>query len=1098
MIKFIYGSSSEEKTKLLTEMIAKDAESAKLSILLVPEQFAVQTERRMLKELKPKAQLTLEVLNFSRLYNRVCREYGGLKYNYITPPLRYVMMWQNLRERAANLNVWNEYAEGDRALADLMLSAYDDIRASGITPEKLEEVAKELPKDSTLSKKLKDLSTVASTFSLAVSRAFSDAADDISKLCDILSEYAFFKGKNVYLDSFTSFTAAEYGVIEKIFAQSDNVTVTVPLDFPQMNTVYTGSICDAEKTLRRLAKDHGGYKSEICKGDDAKHVDISLLTEDLWLPAATEEKCKDSDGVFMLKCSSPYAEADAAAATVLSLLREGYRCRDIVVIMRNADNYRGIIEPAFERCGVPFYFSEKTSLANTPIVQFLISALRVGIYGWRTTDVISHLKCSLYGIDRTELDLFEQYVTTWQVRGKSFCAGDFDMNPDGYASELSDRGRTILRGANKVRKKLCDSLVPLFSDIENEKTLAGKCRAIFRFLDGSGAQKYLEALSEKEKSRGNVRASEEYERLFPLFCDSLASLAEAMDANEFAEDLSLSSLCELLTLYFSKTDMGSIPTSADQVIIGSASMLRAGAPKCALILGLCEGVFPAPVNESGLLSFAEKEMLEKHKLKLSRSVSFAASDELMYVQRALETPSKRLYLFTYTNATDGRKSTPSLPFLRAKKMFPERLTVYDSHDIIALTPSLRAALPYINELRGTNEGELLLELANKDEELYPLLRGYDIPVSDLECTVSKESVELVFGKELKLSQSKIDKFVNCGFSYYCAYGLSLREEQISRFKANDIGTFIHFILEKLLSKLVTENGIDADLSHEELEYMTRETVKDYIELIRPKNTPITARLGHLFDRLCNLSLLLVKHSSFRPEFFELDTDGKENRPSPREFVLNDGTHVVFSGVIDRVDILRQDDGKVYIRVVDYKTGTKEFSLEDIKHGLNIQMLLYLFTLIKNQNGEFNALIGTTEPCEAGVVYLSSNAPIPDIPDFKSSDEVFEVAQKELKRSGLFLDDKEILRAMNDELSPDFLGGISERKSDGVMTTGKTKRSTLASEKLFETLSEEIDRSIVRISEKMMSGKADADPLIYKKKNPCTYCAMKPICRKKSK
>ena len=1098
MINFIYGRSAYSKTKKITEMIAHDHENGVRSFLIVPEQFAVHTEREMLVALPSSAQLNLEILNFSRLYNRVCREYGGLEYNYVTKPLKYAIMWQNLRELAPLLEVYGKYAEKDTSMCDMMISAIGEFKGSGITSESLEAAAKKLPPDEPLAQKLRDLALIYASFNNSITRAFSDSSDDISKLYEVLTQHNFFENSNVYIDSFTSFTAVEYKVIEKIFEQAKNVTITIPLDCPGADTVYTKSILECETKLKKSAKPCGEHTDIILDADTNEQArDIRHLANNLW---STDCKIltndENSQAVKLLKCTSPYTEAEAAATTVLSLMREGYRCRDIVVLARDAEQYRGIIEPAFERSDIPYYFSEKTDLSSTPIVKFLLSALRIGIYNWRTNDVISHLKYALYDIETRDVDLFEQYITTWQIRGSKFTEGDFTMNPDGYTNNITERGKKILESANKTRAFVCNALLSLFEEIESEENAVGKIQALYRFLEKSGVRQRLSALCEKEASRENTRAAEEYSKLFELCCNSLASLAEALyEDDSMCSDISLSELHDLLSVYFSKTDMGAIPTSADQVVIGSASMMRAGAPKCVIMLGLCEGVFPAPVSEGGILSFHERALLADININLSGDIGTVASDELMYVQRAVEMPREKLFVFSHMNSADGRKCSPSLPFERAAKIFPKSLEIFDSKDILTHTPTLRASLQYIDSIDQAEIADVLIEYAKEDKELSLLIDKRSIPISDTVCSVNEDTAKSVFGETLKLTQSKIDKFVNCNFSYYCKYVLKLRDEQIMRFKANDIGTFIHHVIEKLLANIVDENGINTELPEDTIKKMTAEVVDDYIRNITPPGQAVTARLSHLYNRLYNLSLLLVcniieefRHSSFRPEFFELDTNGEGENPAAREFELSDGRKVVFSGIIDRVDILRLDDGKVYIRVVDYKTGTKQFSVEDIKHGLNIQMLLYLFTLINNKNEKFNELIGSSNPNAAGVVYLSSNAPTLDLGDYEDEKNVFLKAQSNLKRSGLFLEDEEILRAMNDSLSPKFLGGV-RKKADGTLS-GKA----LASPEAFEKIKDDIDRVIHRIADEMLSGNADASPLIYNKNDPCEFCEMKPICR----
>lgn len=1099
MVRFIYGASANAKSKYLIENIGRDAEAGVPSFLIVPEQFAVQSERSVLAALPPYAQLTVEVLNFSRLYNKLCREYGGLEYNYITKPTRHLLMWENLRQLSGLLEVYGDSVGKDPSFCDMMLSQIGELKSCCITPLDIENAASRLDKELTVTKKLKDIALIYAAFENLVSQSFSDSADDVSKLCDILSEHNFFRGAKVYIDSFTSFTAAEHRVIERIFAQADSVSITIPLDAPDSQPIYAASILDSRERLIKNAKKHSDVIDVVVDGEEDRLGEcINYLSRNLWTSVDSAPAPEGDDTVNLIKCSSPYTEAEGAAAVVLRLMREGYRCRDIAVVMRDAERYRGIIEPAFEKCAIPFYFSEKTDLSTTPIVKFLTSALRIKMYNWQTTDVISHLKTGLYDLDVRDIDLFEQYITTWQIKGSAFTSSDFAMNPDGYAEELSERGKKILAAANSVRRYLCDALCPLFEVLESDIEFEKKIAALYEFLVFAKADERLKNLAQREAARGNMRVAKEYSRLFAFCCDALGEIAEALSSDADSGDMHTEEIFELLTLFFSKTDMGSIPTSADEVVIGSASMLRASRTRCVLMLGLCEGVFPASVSENGLLTLSERSMLEDMGFEFSERSTFAQSDELMYVQRAVQMPTEKLFMFTSLTSSDGSKTSASLPFLRASAFFGSRVFSYDPRDLLTLTPSARGALPYLDSLGSDELDGALRKALLEHSDTASLVGGEnDRPVSDTSCTVSSDTAQKVFGKDLYLSQSRIDKFVNCNFSYYCNYVLKLREEQISRFKANDIGTFIHYVLENLLKRIVGKDGVDTSFSEDDIAAMTRETVDEYIKKINAGNAKISGRLAHLYRKLYNLSTVLIRniieefrHSSFRPEFFELKTDGKEGNPSPMEIELEGGRKIVFSGIIDRVDIFKSEE-KVYIRVVDYKTGTKQFSLEDVKYGLNIQMLLYLFTLTKNKNADFKKKIGGGESIPAGVVYLSSNIPQIELEDHSDASEVLKMAEGELQRSGLIVDDLDVLEAMNDDMSSDFLLGV-KKKADGTVY-GKA----LASAEVFSTLQNDIEKTLKQIAEKMMSGAADAEPLIHGQKDPCEYCAMKPICRRQT-
>ena len=291
MIRFLFGDDALGKTEHILEQLRKDADSDTVSILIVPEQQAVQTEILTLNALPPSAQLTLEVLNFSRLYNRVCREYGGLEYNYLTKPAKQLIMWRTLNELSPMLEHYRSSVERDAALPEKMLSALMEFKANGIVPRDLERAADKLEAGLELRAKLEDLARIYSVYSAFVSEGYGDSADDISKLDEILSKHDFFRGMSVYIDSFTSYTSAEHSVIEKIFAGAAQVTLTIPLPSQKAKTIYTESISYAEKKLIEAAERRGGYNVEVLSENKrAKYPALAFLAKNIW--SCSDRMCR--------------------------------------------------------------------------------------------------------------------------------------------------------------------------------------------------------------------------------------------------------------------------------------------------------------------------------------------------------------------------------------------------------------------------------------------------------------------------------------------------------------------------------------------------------------------------------------------------------------------------------------------------------------------------------------------------------------------------------------------------------------------------------------------------------------------------------------
>lgn len=1094
MITFLYGASGCGKTTSVISAIERDISNGIHTFLIVPEQDAVQSERRTLELLPASAQLDLEVLNFSRLYNRVCREYGGLSYRYITAPIRHLLMWQNLRELAPLLTEYGALAEKDAAsLCDMMLSALNECKANGIPPSQLEATAKKLSSEDPLQKRLLDLALIFSAFERLIEENYSDSSDDLARLYEALQKHRFFEGTNVYIDSFTSFTEVEHRIIERIFSQAENVTVTIPLATPDTNDLSTASIRHSLNRLIRSAELHGGHREIVLrKNHRTTSPSLAYLGEHLWQMEAANKEAYADGSIRMEICDTPYSEVDATAAHVLELLRSGERCRDIVVLMRNPEKYRGIIDTAFTKSEIPYFFSQKTDFCSLAPIKLLLSALRIKQYHWQKNDVISHIKTGLYDYSDRSLDLFEEYLTTWNLSGHRWNEGDWTMNPDGFCEHISPRGEEILTAANEIRRNLTEVLERFFILLEAAKNVPEQCKCVYRYFESIGLEEKLQVLAKEEFSRGRRKEAKELQSLYGIILNTLADIAAAMPE----EELSSEEFAIVLQTVFAQVEVGTIPTSVDEVMIGSAATMRVSNPKYVFVLGLCEGEFPAAINDHGLFSSADRSILSSLGMELSGDADTRSSEELMYVHRAFSAPSHGLFLFTSVAELSGQSRTPSLPFRRVQALFknlePHR---YSSEDLRYLTGAPRTAAMHLRTLERKEDTAALKQAL---APYLPELTSFsDTPVTDPQCRVDQEHLSTSRAQELRLSSTRFESYVKCPFNYYCTYVLGLREQKNTRFRTSMMGSFIHYVLEHLI-RFAVEHSEDGVFPSDEILLKEVETVvEEYIQKITPDHAKNSRKLRHLYVRLKRLAILMLQNildefssSDFVPAFFELPFNGKDGNPSPMEIVLPDGFRISFSGIVDRVDLLKKD-GEVYLRVVDYKTGTKLFSLDEIPYGINLQMLLYLFALCRSSNSRFAKTLGLSEdqrPLPAGVLYLSANLPVVEAEEYHSEDTVLQKATASFKRSGLLLKDEEILSAMNHELSSKFLAGVKRDKNGNLV--GKA----LMTSDEFQKLYAEIEQTVEKIAGELRGGCADAIPTKCPGQDPCAYCQMKPICR----
>ncbi len=1074
MIYFIYGNPGTGKTEVIFKRLEEDAANGKNAILIVPEQMTVTLERDSLRRLPPSAQLHIEVLNFTRLANKLFRIYGGITYNYATPAIQKLLMWQAVKTAGPFLTEYQISRNDDRALAESMLAIYKEFTASGITFESVEKFSESMP-DSVLSNKLKDIATVCAIYSNLLNERFSDENNELYRLSKLLEEENCFADTNVYIDGFSSLTNLEHSIIKSIFRQADNCFITIGIPYPGFKGIDTVSLKRFSEILRHDCASLGitSKTIELTENHRTNSDALMILSTDLWkldsvLPQ--EANIEANQTIEVYRAADIYDECEFASAKIKKLIESGYRYRDISIIARDAEKYRGIIDLALENFDIPYFISDKTDLSLSPLSRLVLSALRIAAYGWQRSDVITHLKTGLCGISTHDADIFEAYTAKWKISGKKFLTeSDWNMNPEGYSINKTERGEKILAIANKVKNSFIVKLKLYVAELKSATSYKDLSIATLNYLDKLDVCSSLRIIALRYIDMGKVREASEFVRIYDIFIDALDSICEAMNPDEQPDIITFSTAVRTV---LENTELGSIPTSQDEVMIGSANMMRADNAKCVVLLGACDGDFPANVQSSGLLTDTERDYLINHNIAISGDREFRASDELYYFRRAASAPSQHLIVFTRAD------SEPSIALSRITALFPDIVIKETSEDLYTKLSSYKALSEYYPLFEGTSTGKAIEILLKNSTDEYHAHTGDGISaVSDV---IDPQVVNMAIGKQLRISQSKIEEFIKCKFAYSCKYYLKLDDGKIAEFAYNNIGTFVHAILEKFLFYVFVSNkGIYPE--GKEKNAAIDNIISSYLsELLLDEHEKSNARLFHLIDRLKTLSVLLIddllnefSDSSFVPRYFELPIGTKE---FPSIAVsLNNGTELTLNGIIDRVDIYKDGDN-VYLRVVDYKTGDKTFSLSDIAEGKNLQLLLYIFSLTSNKRIREKS---NEKIMPAGITYLSAVPSKVKAKGFQDSANTKKSAIAEIKRSGLVIDDKKVLNA------------LSHSSQSRYLMSSPRKRSTVSEEE-FNKLFNQVNEVLVSIGNEILSGNANAVP--KEGGDACKYCSYASICR----
>ena len=1056
MINFLFGRPGSGKTyTVIRDIKDRLTRGESRLFLIVPEQQAFSAERDILSVLPPDTGDRLTILSFSRLCDTVADLYGGRTQHTVTRAMKSLLMWENLRELKGILETYAHAAATDGSLCQKMLHAAEELKINAVRPDMLEAAAEQLEHTSPLYGKLRDLALVSASYDGLISEVYGEnPADRMLRAAEQIEAFEYFKGATVYIDSFTSFTAQEYAILRPLLRQAARVTVTFACGGRYESEPQFESMKDAVSRLTRLCEDGGvDFEDTILKGCYRSMAEeLIALEQELWAFDLTPDKLAlpaeaDRGHIRTVVCPTPYDEAKAAALHILELVQSGISYGEIAVVVRDTATWDGVLDAALEQYRIPYFLSDRTDLNEKPAARLLLTALRCVARRWQIEDIMTLCKTGLLGLETRDLDCFAEYTDTWRLTGRRMTENGWSMNPDGYTVEISPRAMSILQAANRVRDAVMTPLLSLESKLKGATSVTEQCRALYEYLCDLGVRAQLSAQAEEYLTLGQVREAGEHVRLWSFLTEMLATVATVM---KDAEPLSPDELCTALSLVFADTDIGSIPAHHDCVTVGSAATLRVDNIKAMLVLGLCEGEFPQSVKDDGLLTEQDKETLQNLGIELDSRASRLNADELLYVWRAFTKPSDTLILSHSLQSPDGQARSPSVAFSRIRYLFP-----------YVKPTTFRSSL-----LGNTNVGK------------------FRTPTED---TVSKPTARRLLGDEIWLSQSRLQTYARCPYSYYGAHILRLREKTEATFDHLGAGVFLHHVMEQYLRAALDEQNRLKPMTEEEVPAVADAIILAYMEELCGDISQ-NGRLLHLFDRLRQVALALIisiqaelAQSAFSIAGLEWDTHGyKPGDPSPLRLQLRDTdapegdpVRILLGGRIDRVDLYRAEDGEtVYVRVVDYKSSAHEFSPKSITHSMDVQLLLYLFTLCSPENKALFAGAEGQSPARvlpASAVYMS-----PDESDRNGTIKV--------NRTGLILEEPAILKAVDSGDDATYLPSVKRLKS------GFSGKGLYSGERIAE-LETELKEAILHTAATMYGGCASRTP----SKDACRYCRMKIAC-----
>lgn len=1125
-LRMVLGRSGSGKTTLcLDEIKSKLLENPEGDpiIYLVPEQMTFLSEYRLSANQELGGMIRAQVYSFSRLAWRILQETGGVSRYHLSSVGMNMLIRKIIDEQKDHLNLFQRTADKNGFVQQLE-QVITEFRRYCIKPEELIQGFVKEHSAKTLNDKLQDLEIIYKHFEEEIFGKYIDSEDYFTLLSESISASQYLKNAEIYIDGFYSFTPQEYWIILELMKRCPRVTLAMTTDKTGVDTQPD------ELDLFRMSQEAAHFVYEMAGAEGIaveepyilsakqsfRHPSIAYLEENFDVRPAIPYRGQTK--ITISEAGNLRAEIEGIAREIRNLIRtEDYRFRDIAVLIRNGADYHDLVEPIFQDYQIPFFIDQKRTMLNHPLIELLRSSLEVINNFWRYESIFRVIKTELiYPIKenperiREKMDKLENYVLAYGITGAKWTQKDrwTYRRFRGLETDLNiqtDAEKGMEQELNELKLMVTTPILRLSRRLKKADTGRKLCEAVYLYLEELDIPEKLEKWKANEEAKGNLIKMREHEQVWNAVIDLLDQYVEILGD----EPLTLKSFAAVLEAGFESLKFSLIPPALDQVIIGNLEQSRLMEIKAAFVIGLNEGVLPAKFSDEGILGDEDRESLIGLGISVAPSSRTRLLDENFYAYKAFTTPSELLFVSYPLANEEGKALIPSSYIKRMKDLFPnagKRVYAADPAELseleqLSYVENMRTTISYLtSQLQLTQRNypvydfwwdvyDVYLESAWKNQAEKVLSSLF---YTNQTVTLPEEVTDELYGDTLLGSVSRMELFNGCAFSHFVQHGLKLKERQVFRLEAPDIGELFHAAL-KHISDLVNEKNITwAKLTKKQCEELAQAAVETIAPRLQNEILLSSERHHYIKHKLQQIitraSLVLSEHakvSGFSPIGLEVEF-GENGTLAPLSFPLRNGKKMQLRGRIDRIDQANGENGRVFLRVLDYKSSEKDLNLVDVYYGHALQMLTYLDVIITNSKQ-----LVQLEATPAGVLYFHVHNPIVNAGKMLTLDEIEQELMKKFKMKGLILDDANVVRLMDQSLE----SGDSQIVSAGIKKDGNlSKRSKVASLSDFEDLRRYVRSLYKRTGNAIVNGHVDINPYKLKDKTPCTFCSFKSVCQ----
>lgn len=1048
--------------------------------IVVPRHYSHECERRLCLLLGDGASRYCEVLSLDRLWSRAASECGGSAERFTDDAGRLLLTYSSAQRVAANMRVYGGELRKPRFLAEAM-RVIDEFRTCRVSFDALLSASERAEKR--LGDRLHDLALIGGAYEAELMRRDSRTSKT-EALSELLDLTGWAEDKRFLFYGYTEFNAEELEVL-RVLCRSRELTVALGCDrrrispeLGELDPLYTYARTEAR--IRRLAESEGVRVSTTdTPPDDGARPEALLFVEREFMRYREAEFHGDGAAVTFAAESSVWNECERAAAEILTGVRENGRSfRDYAVAIPQNDEYGAAVEAVFGAWGIPFFLDRKTSALSAPILSALTAALDIIRGGFAREDVLRYLKSGLSPVGFEQCCELENYIYIWRIHGGGWLR-EWTGSPRGFSSDPSgEEDAAALARLNDARRAIAGPFVRFREKIRRGETYSADehLKAFYSLLEELGTEEHIADAAKSYAEAGDLRTASEYGQLWGKVCgliDEFSELAgdEPMKFDEFSR---------LFEMLLEGVQVGTIPPSLDETAVGEPGRLRHRRPKVLMLLGASGGNFP-PEQESGnLLDDRDREALGALGIEIeppARRLGWRALDTAFAV---LTLPSEELHISWAPSGEDGASAPSPLVKRLVSALHADILPPSGEGRLLnAVRPALELAMRSAGGC-GDATARAALESFRRDGTH---AREIDVARAAAEGTrgpLSEDAARALYGGRASLTASRSDLFRECAFSYFMNYGLRANERRTAELDALESGTLIHSVLENTVRRANAEGLLDSDIGDDAkraAKSIAREELHRYVDTRLGAAAVSGARTQHLFrriegslERVVDSIMDEFARSSFRPAGFEVGF-GTEDAPLA---AVRAGERGNLTGVIDRVDVWRDPKtGIPYFRVIDYKSGRKQFDYTDIFHGVSLQLPIYLHALRSFAEG------GGSDAEEAGAFYSSAAEPFYSGGRGESGEDIRAGLEREERRSGVYLGD------------PDVEDALESGENRRFLPVGKQYKLT---KKQFDLLEKYVGAALEETAERILHGEMEAHPTAHGSFAACDRCPYRTACR----